>query len=250
MQIGAQFYTLREHCKTTEELAEALKKVADIGYKTVQLSGVCAYDPAWMKEQLAQNGLLCVLTHTATDRLLAEPATVAAEHEVYGCKHIGIGYYNIAEAGMDAFVEKFVPVGEALHATGKQLMYHNHHMEFAKLGDDLIMQQLIDRFTPRQLGVTMDTYWVQAGGADPVVWLRKLAGRTPCIHLKDMGYLPGTPHAMLPVGEGNLNWDAILAAAQDTGVQYALVEQDNCNGRDPFECLASSYKYLKAQGLE
>ena len=38
MQIGAQFYTIREFCKTPEDLALSLKKVADIGYKTVQIS--------------------------------------------------------------------------------------------------------------------------------------------------------------------------------------------------------------------
>ena len=35
LQIGAQFYTLREFCKNTDDFAESLKKVADIGYKTV-----------------------------------------------------------------------------------------------------------------------------------------------------------------------------------------------------------------------
>ena len=55
MPIGAQFYTIRDFCKTPEDLAESLKKVADIGYKTVQLSGVCAYDPQWMAEQLKAN---------------------------------------------------------------------------------------------------------------------------------------------------------------------------------------------------
>ncbi|MBQ7306459.1 MAG: sugar phosphate isomerase/epimerase, partial [Clostridia bacterium] len=55
---------------------------------------------------------------------------------------------------------------------------------------------------------------------------------------------------MMPIGEGNLNWDAIFAAAADTHVQYALVEQDDCNGEDPFDCLQRSYRYLKAQGFE
>ena len=69
MQIGAQFYTIRDFCKTTEDLALSLKKIADIGYTTVQLSGTCAYDPNWMAQQLKQNGLKCVITHTAPARL-------------------------------------------------------------------------------------------------------------------------------------------------------------------------------------
>ena len=46
MIIGAQLYTVRDFCKTTDALAETLKKVADIGYTEVQLSGVCDYDAA------------------------------------------------------------------------------------------------------------------------------------------------------------------------------------------------------------
>ena len=42
MQIGAQLFTLRDHCKTLDELDDSLKKVADMGITTVQLSGVCA----------------------------------------------------------------------------------------------------------------------------------------------------------------------------------------------------------------
>ena len=69
MEIGAQLYTVRSMTQTLEGLAEALKKVADIGYKTVQLSGTCPYDAEWMREQLARNGLCCVLTHTPVPRL-------------------------------------------------------------------------------------------------------------------------------------------------------------------------------------
>ena len=36
MKIGAQFYTIRDYCKNLDDFAESLKKVADIGYTTVQ----------------------------------------------------------------------------------------------------------------------------------------------------------------------------------------------------------------------
>lgn len=41
MEIGIQFYTLRDYCKNLDDFAESLKKVADIGYKNVQISAVC-----------------------------------------------------------------------------------------------------------------------------------------------------------------------------------------------------------------
>ena len=49
MEIGAQFYTVRELCKDINGFADTLKRVADIGYKNVQISGTCEFDPEWLK---------------------------------------------------------------------------------------------------------------------------------------------------------------------------------------------------------
>ena len=43
--VGAQLYTVREFCKTIDGIAESLKKVRDIGYTAVQISGFGPADP-------------------------------------------------------------------------------------------------------------------------------------------------------------------------------------------------------------
>ena len=52
------------------------------------------------------------------------------------------------------------------------------------------------------------------------------------------------------IGEGNLNWPAILSAAAESGVRWYLVEQDDCYGESCFDVLATSYRHLRAMGLE
>ena len=59
----------------------------------------------------------------------------------------------------------------------------------------------------------------------------------------------GGEQIMAEVGEGNLDWPGILAAAKNAGVQWYIVEQDTCQ-RDPFESLKISLDNLKAMGLE
>ena len=54
---------------------------------------------------------------------------------------------------------------------------------------------------------------------------------------------------MAEIGEGNLNWAAIIEAAEAGGTEYYLIEQDRCYDRSPFESLAISYRNLKAMGL-
>ncbi len=245
MQIGAQLYTVRAYTQTPDSFAETLKKVAEIGYKTVQVSGTCAFEPEWLKNELAKNGLQCVITHTPPVKMLADPVQVAKDHDVFDCKYIGLGSYDFSQGGVAAFTRAYQPVTKAFCENGKYFMYHNHYAEFKKENGVYIMDQIANAFTPEELGFTVDTYWVQYGGFDPVEWIEKLHGRVPCIHLKDYAF----DAKMAVVGEGNLNFDRIVAAAEKSGCSYLLVEQDDCYGEDPMGCLARSYQNLTAMGL-
>lgn len=249
MEIGAQFYTIRDYCKNLDDFAESIKKVADIGYKYVQISGTCAFEPQWLKEQLDKNGLQCVLTHTPADKLLSETKQVVLDHDTLGCKYVGLGHFGFDETNenctLEAFTNKYKPVVTTLKENGKYFMYHNHDGEFRKIGNKLILEHLKDLFTPDEMGFTLDTYWVQAGGGDPAQWIEKLSGRVPCIHLKDYAY----GGKMAVIGEGNLNFERIFKDAEKAGTKYMLVEQDNCYGENPFDCLKRSYENLKTFGF-
>ncbi len=246
MLIGAQLFTVREYTKDLNAFAETLKKVTDIGYQTVQVSGTCAFEPEWLKAELQKNGLQCVITHTPPAKMLENPEKVAKDHEIFGCKYIGLGSYNFADGGSEGLKRDYQPVAKAFKQNGKYFMYHNHYAEFQKENGMFIMDKIINDFAPDELGVTLDTYWVQYAGCDPVEWLLKLSGRVPCIHLKDYAF----DAKMAVVVEGTLHFDRIIAAAQEAGTAYMLVEQDDCNGEDPFDCLKRSYLNLTAMGLK
>jgi sugar phosphate isomerase/epimerase len=250
MQIGAQFFTVRNQCQTLEDFALTLRKVADIGYKTVQISGTCPYDAEWLKAQLAANDLKCVLTHIPVPRLVGETSQVIAEHHTFGCEHIGLGWFPFNEAKEDEsyahFLHTFMPVAQQIHEGGRYFMYHNHDQEFKKINGKTILRQMAQDFAPEEMGFTLDTYWIQKGGADPAQYVQEFAGRIPCIHLKDYAF----GGDMAVVGEGNINFDRVLAAAEKSGTEYLLVEQDHCYGEDPFDCLQRSYQNLRAMGLK
>ena len=249
MEIGAQLFTLREHCQTLDDFALTLRRVADMGYRTVQVSGTCAFDAAWLKAQLDANGLRCVVTHTPAPRLQNETAQVVQDHHVFGCQRIGLGWYAFDKEkegqDYDCFLRTYRPVAEAIRDGGCQFVYHNHDQEFKKEKGKLILEKLAEDFSPDLLGFIPDTFWIQAGGGDPAAWIERLSGRVTCIHLKDFAY----GRTFAPIGEGNLNWPRIFAAAEKAGTRYMLVEQDNCYGQDPFECLKRSFDYLRSQGF-
>ena len=253
MVIGAQLYTVEKHCQNLEDLSETLKKVVDMGYASVQLSGVCEYDPTWMKEQLDKNGLTCSLTHISLDKMKNDPVAVCRDHDILGCKYIGLGMMpgirEVTEETYGAFVNTVRPIAETFAENGHKFFYHNHHYEFMRSDNGkLYMERMMEDFPPELFGFTLDTYWVQFGGANPLEWMERLKGRIECIHLKDMKIV-GKEQRMAPVGEGNINFAKIVEAAADLGVEHMLVEQDKSYDEDPFDCLRKSRQYLASLGL-
>ena len=249
MQIGAQFYTVRNQCQNLDDFALTLRKVADIGYKTVQISGTCPYEAQWLREQLDANGLRCVLTHIPVPRLTGELEQVIADHHVFDCPNIGLGWYAFNETDTyEAFMATYPAIARKIREGGRYFMYHNHDQEFKRTPDgrQIILERLAEAIPAADMGFTLDTFWVQAGGGDPAQWIANLAGRVPVIHLKDYAY----GRKMAVVGEGNINFDRVFAKAEESGTQFMLVEQDDCNGEDPIECLRRSYLYLKSCGFE
>jgi sugar phosphate isomerase/epimerase len=251
--LGAQLYTVRAFTRNIADIAATLKKVARIGYTAVQISAFGPADPKDVASAVADAGVIVAATHVGWDRFRKDIDAVIAEHKLWGCNHPAVGglppEYATAD-GLKRFLEEVVPVAEALAAEGMDFSYHNHNHEFARIGEKTWLETLYDESDPSILKAELDVYWVQAGGGDPAAWVDRCAGREPLLHLKDMAISADGKQQMAEIGEGNLNWPAILAAAADGGVEYCLVEQDDTYGRDPFECLATSYRNLKAMGLK
>ncbi|MDR3121622.1 MAG: sugar phosphate isomerase/epimerase [Clostridiales bacterium] len=254
MVLGAQLYNLRQFTQSERDLELSLQKVAQIGYRTVQISGIGGGIPAERVRALCDRyALQITLTHTSPDRILNETEAVIREHDVMGCDYIGIGImpdrYR-CDAWLDRFPTDFLPAARRIAAAGKLLMYHNHEFEFSKINGRRVIEYLAESFAPDEMGFTLDTYWVQAGGGDVCAWISALAGRIPCVHLKDMDVLPDRTVVMAPIMEGNMNFPAILKALEAAGgVKYLLIEQDFCL-ESPFVCLEKSYRNLAALGYK
>jgi sugar phosphate isomerase/epimerase len=250
--LGAQLYTVRQFTQTIEDVADTLQKVARIGYTAIQISGFGPVDPKEVARLVEDNGLTVAGTHLAWNRFLNELDQVIAEHRLWKCHHLAIGalpgeYHSLD--GLKRFLDELGPISERLAQEGMDFSYHNHNHELARYGDKTWLALLYEQAPPAMLKAEIDTYWIQAGGGDPAAWVRACAGREPLLHLKDMAVMPKREQRMAEIGEGNLNWPAILQAAREGGVEWYLVEQDECYGRDPFESLAISYRNLRAMGL-
>ena len=245
IEIGAQLYTVRNQMNEGEDaIREGLQKIAEMGYTTVQFSGVQA-DVGFFRAECDKNGLSVSATHYPLERMQNEFDAVVAEHETLGCKNIGIGSmpheFRTDADGYHTFARQAQELAKKLRDRGLTLFYHNHRFEFERFGDRTGMEILLEEAP--DLMFMPDVYWFSAAGVNPVNALRKLSGRMVAVHLKDMT-VRKDQSIMAEVGYGNLDMPAIIETAKACGVDIFLVEQDECE-RDPYESLAMSAGYLK-----
>lgn len=249
MKIGAQTYTVRDFTQNERDFRESMKRIADIGYEYIQLSGAGSFNPRFIRDVCDENGLKIVLTHTKMD-IINDVDNVIKYHEILGCKYIGIGgsgkKYRIP-GWMDRFSADYYQPALDMKNAGYRFMYHTHSDEFGRVGDGRrLLDHLLEGMPEDVMGLTLDLYWLQYAGCDVLQWIEKLQNRLQCVHAKDVG-LNGNQIIMAPVGEGNMNYPAIWDLLEKLGkTEYVLVEQDECYMNNPFACLESSYKYLNS----
>jgi sugar phosphate isomerase/epimerase len=252
-KLAAQLYTVRDYTKTAEDFRATIKRVADIGYTAVQVSGIGPIPHGEVKAITDEFGLTICITHVGFDYLQNDTKAAIAQHKLWNCPNVAVGSMPgpYREGGLESFkrfAKDATEVGKKLADAGLTFSYHNHSFEFVRFGDRTGLDVIYEESDPRYLQAEIDTYWVQHGGGDSIAWIKKMAGRMPVIHFKDMVMYEGR-QTMAEIGEGNLNWPGIIVACEEAGVEWYAIEQDICL-RNPFESLKISYDNLRAMGVE
>ena len=245
-QVAAQLYTCRDTLHDASGIAKTLTRLRKIGYTAVQASGLGPISYEEFARILADTGLSCPATHESCNDILDSPGKIVDLLRTLDCKITAYPYPAdidlSSRASVDGLIAKLQHAGEVLRQAGQVLCYHNHNHEFRKLGGKVILDLIYDG-APAVQGEP-DTYWVQYGGGDNIAWCKKLAGRLPIIHLKDYYTTPGNTPAFCEIGAGVLDFKSIVAAAEASGCEWFIVEQDTCPG-DPVDSLAQSFRYIQ-----
>jgi sugar phosphate isomerase/epimerase len=248
-QIAAQLYTARDHMKNASEVEETLKKIKAIGYQAVELPGLPPLEAGQWKELLDRYGLACCAIHIGDGSLLENPESAGRTLEQLGCSCAVLpfprGVSFDSEESVKTMAQALSSSGRMLRDKGYALLYHNHNIEFLRFRQSPWLEYIFQWTDRRSVQAELDVYWVQVGGGNPESWCRKLKGRLPILHLKDCGVDREREPVFKEIGQGNLEWKAILGEAKRSGCQWYVVEQDgNWINSDPFEALGVSWDYL------
>ncbi len=242
--LGVQLYTLRSLLET--EVNETLAQVAQIGYQTVETAGFYGLTAPQMRQRLDTNGLSTPSGHYPLEQLrgggfgqIASAARALGQQFVV-CPYLAEG----ARGSLDAYralADEFNQIGRRLQEEDLRFAYHNHDFEFDAFGGDVpAYDVLLDSTDPDLVAFEMDIYWVYAAGYEPLQYVERYPGRFPLFHLKD-GTAPPEKE-MVNVGAGAIDFAALLAEAEQAGLEYTFVEHDN--PQDPLANIRASYQHL------
>jgi sugar phosphate isomerase/epimerase len=230
-QIGLQLYSVRE--PLAAEFIGGLEKVAEIGYEHVEFAGFGDLSPRTIADALQRLDIRAAGAHV--------PAKVFDNPEAIIDDIVAIGAANATMPGLPESMRSSLEdwkesarsleeVAKAFSDNGLTFGYHNHAFEFdSQNGFEIILRDT------RILKFQLDVFWAAKAGKDPVSLIRLLGGRLQSLHCKDLA-----PDGRdVEVGDGVLDWPAILSAAASAGVTMLIVEMDNPRG-DAFESAENS----------
>lgn len=253
MKAGLNLYSVRNYLGTEESFLSVALDIKKMGYDYVQYSGG-AFDANIIKRVSEKSGLPVVLTHVPMERIVSDTDALMDEHELFGCKNIGLGMMPksvIADKTLCyETISALDEAGARMQKRGFKLFYHHHHFEFYRHDGKTVFDYILDNAP--HVNFTLDTYWLQYGGADVCKSIDKARGRIECVHLKD--YLialkndqsPEFEPVFAPVGDGSIDFSAVIERARLAGTKYFLVEQDNAAKLpDTLGQVERSIRYLK-----
>lgn len=268
LPVAVQLYSVRDEMK--EDFYGTIKKMKELGYDGVEFAGLYGESPAKIRDFCKEIGIVPISAHVPYYDMLADPEKVLGDYAEIGCEYVAVPYLTEeCRPGTDGFaatVEGIRKIAEVAKKLGIQLLYHNHDFEFVKIGDEYALDVLYSSMSEDLLKTEIDTCWVNVAGVNPSEYIVKYSGRSPVVHLKDFkksGANTGSLYKLIgiddgdeqqeedafsfmPVGYGFQDIPSILAACEDAGAKWVVVEQDDpAKGSTRIESVKLSREYLK-----
>jgi sugar phosphate isomerase/epimerase len=255
--IGLQLWSLRDYLP--QDLPGTLAKVRAMGFREVEGAGLWKHTAPELRAALDAAELRCHSAHMGFDRLRDDTPGALAEAKTLGARGIVCPWipHNGNTFTRDDAVkaaEAFNRFGKAAHDAGLTFGYHCHGYEFVPSAEGTLFDTLAGIADPARVSFQIDVFHAYHGGADPAQLIEKHKGRVKSLHLKDLkkgepvkvGSAGAEADVDVPVGTGQIDYQAVLRAAKKAGTSLYYVEDES---KDPLGHIPQSVAYLSSVKL-
>jgi sugar phosphate isomerase/epimerase len=249
--VGLQLYSLRHHFQKNVPLA--LDHVRRLGFVEIEGGGNYRYGVETFRHMIEAHGLKQVSSFADYAQLRDHPETQIDNALAFGSEFLVCGWIphekgRFTEKNARDAAAVFNKAGERAKAAGLRLAYHPHGYEFQPWENGTLFDLLAAETKPEFVSFELDVFWAAHGGADPAKLLDSYGSRFQLLHLKDLkngvkGDLTGSApdEWSVPLGDGQVNWPAVLKAAQKAGVKHYFIEDESVEAIDQ---IPRSLRYL------
>jgi len=241
MPLGFQVWTVKD--MLIKDFPGTLKMIAGMGYESVEMCSPPGYESSGfgplmkltakeMKQIINDAGLVFESSHYGMDELrnhLDERIEFAKES---GQKQMILSSFGLPKnATMSDWLkaaDELNTIGIKTRKSGIQTGFHNHNMEFEKIGDTLIYDALMKQFDPEYVKMQFQVAVISIGykASD---YFTKYPGRFISAHLADWS---PTEKKSVALGKGIVDWKAFFDTIKKGGVKNIFIEMDLSTFKD------------------
>ena len=263
--VALQLYTIREDMQ--KDVKGSLKKVADIGYKLLELADYnngkfYGYTPSDFRKLVNDMGMKVLSSHINVSSSASgndDIQKIADDHVAVGAIYCIQPWVEPKDRNIDFFqklVSRLNDAGMKMKKSGIKYGYHNHNFEFKSIDGKIpYFDILLPGLDRNYVTMEIDLFWTTKAGQDPVAIFKKYPGRFELWHMKDAWTkqppIFDTTEAkdFAPVGAGVIDFKRIIAARDIAGMKYMIVEQDESRDKKPFDDIKTSFVNLTTKLL-
>lgn len=257
MKFGVQTFTIRRAQK--KSITDAYLPLINMGVRSFEVARIDFNEKNAQElcSLVSDHGIEISSIQVKPKYIFNTPRRIIEFCKLTGCKNAVISMLPFeCILGSDEKFYSFVSSLDAqfdLYAeNGITLAYHHHNWEYVRLANGKTrMQELLAR--TERIKFVHDTYWTARCGIDPVLQIKGFGERLIGIHLRDLTHgkrgLNVIPRDAA-IGEGVLDFERIIRAAEGVGCSYYAIEQKT---DDPYRNIEKSFgslEQIKARILE
>lgn len=255
LNIGLELYSFREDAKG--DLPGTLAKARAMGFDHIE-TGADFYGRTAdeFRKLLDAAGLRATSLHFQYDQFTKSFDQIPHALDTLGAQWACVPWIphgkHFERADADRAADDFNKWATALAKTGHKFAYHAHGYEFGRAAEGTMFDLLAKSTDAETVKFEMDTFWIVVPGQDPVALLERYPTRWRLMHLKDLR--KGAPignqeahvgdHDSVPVGDGIIEWDKVLAVARRQGIEDYFIEDESA---DAMKQVPVSLKFLNSR---